>query len=114
MVRDIRPGKDYSSDPYELTEVAGDLFFIAYDDTHESALWTSDGTEAGTLLVEDIAPFGLTFRSTASCSSRATTVNRTGAELWRSDGTSGGTFLVSDIDTGAGGSAPSGDHRPGR
>jgi ELWxxDGT repeat protein len=40
--------------------VAGDrLFLSAFDDEHGFELWQSDGTEAGTRLVQDIAPGNL-------------------------------------------------------
>jgi ELWxxDGT repeat protein len=36
--------------------VGGKLFFTAGDGVHGRELWTSDGTEAGTVLVKDIKP----------------------------------------------------------
>jgi ELWxxDGT repeat protein len=54
------PGSSY---PAKLTDVLGALFFVAYGDLQElpppaigRELWRSDGTDAGTLLVADIAP----------------------------------------------------------
>ena len=42
--------------PRLLTNVNGTLFFTAFDGVNGSELWKSDGTEAGTVLVKDIAP----------------------------------------------------------
>ena len=103
MVTDIRPGLD-GSNPRGLTEVAGTLYFIANDGTHGDQLWRSNGTVAGTFMVKEIAPGGV------SCSRPRTLTNvggilyfaafansRHGCELWKSDGTRGGTVLVKDI-----------------
>jgi ELWxxDGT repeat protein len=48
MVKDIYPER--------LTAVNGALFFSGDDGIHGEELWKSDGTEAGTVLVEDINP----------------------------------------------------------
>ena len=58
MVKNINPG-DYGSQPNNLTNVNGTLFFSAagaYADNsgYDTELWKSDGTEAGTVLVKDI------------------------------------------------------------
>jgi ELWxxDGT repeat protein len=55
MVSDIVPGRA-SSSPAGLTSTGAALFFSAFDVTHGRELWTSDGTAAGTHLVQDIAP----------------------------------------------------------
>ena len=52
---DIVAGSD-SSSPDNLTPVNGWLFFTAYEDTHGTELWSSDGTAGGTALVTDINP----------------------------------------------------------
>jgi ELWxxDGT repeat protein len=67
-------------------------------------LWRSDGTEAGTVLVKDIAagtrssqPQGLTVVETAPGVYRvffAANDGVSGFELWQSDGTETGTVLV--------------------
>jgi ELWxxDGT repeat protein len=102
-------GKGYSfytpnsSNPQQLTNVNGTLFFTA-DDVHGRELWKSDGTSDGTVLVADINPGGSPYDPAPAS---LTNVNGTlffedndgahGLELWRSDGTPGGTFPVSNL-----------------
>jgi ELWxxDGT repeat protein len=111
MVKDIYPGYfggsvyPNSSNPRQLTNVNGTLYFAANDGTHGTELWKSDGTAAGTTLVSDINP-----GNGASYPQNLTNVNgelfftandgTTGAELWKSDGTAGGTTMVEDINPG--------------
>ena len=60
LVKDIYPGNNAygrnSSEPRNLTNFSGTLFFTAYDPLHGWELWKSDGMEAGTVLVKDINP----------------------------------------------------------
>jgi len=91
-----------------LTDVNGTVFFAA-GDADGRALWKSDGTAAGTVLVGDIYP--------PSSPSDLTDVNGTlffvvfapsiGDELWKSDGTTAGTVPVKDINPGSSSSRPS-------
>ena len=53
MVEDINPGSS-DSDPSDLTNVNGELYFAADDGTHGEELWKSDGTPGGTEMVKDI------------------------------------------------------------
>ena len=102
MLRDINLGAADSS-PGELTNVNGMLFFTADDGVNGRELWKSDGTAAGTVLVEDIR-LGA---GNSSLPSQLTNVNGVlfftaddgvnGRELWKSDGTAAGTVLVKDI-----------------
>jgi ELWxxDGT repeat protein len=90
------------------------LFFSARDGVHGRELWTSNGTEAGTVLVKDIRPVGR-----PSDPSSLTSVDgqlfffaddgSRGAELWTSNGTQAGTVLVKDINPGAGNSVGDAD-----
>jgi ELWxxDGT repeat protein len=121
LVKDIYPGgwSDYSggyfhynSYPSNLTNVNGRLFFSATDDTHGRELWKSDGSAAGTVIVKDIFPGGVTgdyggYFPNSSSPSNLTSVNGTlfftafdatnGQELWKSNGTGAGTALVKNI-----------------
>ena len=78
------------------------LFFYADDGLNGQELWKSDGTDAGTVMVNDINS-----GSSASSPFQLTAVGNTlffyaddgtnGIELWKSDGTTLGTVLVKDI-----------------
>jgi uncharacterized protein (TIGR03437 family) len=82
----------------------GMVYFAADDGNNGPALWKSDGTESGTVLVKDVDPSsnggagilgqlnGLLYLAADDG------VN--GPGLWRSDGTDAGTTLVLDITPG--------------
>jgi ELWxxDGT repeat protein len=110
VVKDINPGIA-SSNPQNLADVGGTLYFWGSELIHGGELWKSDGTEAGTVLVKDIYP-----GNGGSAPANLTDVNGTlfftaldpthGVELWKSDGTEAGTVLVKDINPGGGDSSP--------
>ncbi|MFL6194017.1 MAG: ELWxxDGT repeat protein [Thermoanaerobaculia bacterium] len=116
LVKDIVAGAVSSNpgDPVEGTFAAspgGPLFFVADDLLHGQELWTSDGSEAGTVLVKDISAVapGSQPRRLTMAGSRVFFVADDGAhgrELWVSDGTAAGTHLVKDIAPGAESSNP--------
>ena len=101
-----------SSSPTLLTPVGTTLFFSATSGTIGAELWKSDGTAAGTVLVEDI---NLT-ASTGSSLANLTNFNGmlffsandgvNGQELWKSDGTAAGTVLVLDVNPGSVSASP--------
>ena len=84
--------------PEHLTEFDGKLFFTA-SDAYGEALWRSDGTKAGTVLIkrvgkDDDYPYG--HSNIVAVGDRLFfTTDGDGSEgLWRSDGTRSGTVLV--------------------
>jgi ELWxxDGT repeat protein len=109
-VKDIRPGSA-GSDPYDLTNVNGVLYFVANDGIHGAELWKSNGTATGTIMVKDIntgaggsQPINLTKGGGILYFSAYEEVH--GYELWKSDGTGTGTIMLKDIQAGNGGSIP--------
>ncbi|MBL8829008.1 MAG: S8 family serine peptidase, partial [Planctomycetaceae bacterium] len=91
-----------NSDPSNMVMLGNVAIYTAYHPDYGVELWRSDGTSAGTFLLNDIRPGG----RTSTVSSLTVVGNQaffsaitspTGAELWATDGTLGGTRLVSDI-----------------
>ena len=131
LVKDINPGFDDSeyiyakigksrrlenprplgSNPYDITEFNGKLYFSADDGTNGRELWVSDGTEAGTQLLADINPTVDEFSSNSSSYPTnfiefqdrlffSASNGEQGDELWVTDGTTEGTQLFKDINPG--------------
>jgi ELWxxDGT repeat protein len=53
MAKDLDPGL-IGSNPQNLTNVNGTLYFTANDGAHGVGLWKSDGTAAGTVLIPGV------------------------------------------------------------
>jgi len=101
----------FSGDEFAYTN--GRLFFSHNDPTIGAEPWVSDGTAAGTHLIEDIYPQSADSGSTpdefVQFSGRlvfAADDGISGRELWVTDGTSAGTTLLADINPGAAASNP--------
>lgn len=100
----------HDSAPHDLVVFAGALYFIAAHGSGE-ALFRSDATSAGTVLVDDLVLDGQ-----PSFARALTVVERqlffvvfnetTGSELWVSQGAAASTHLVLDLRPGFLGSAP--------
>lgn len=100
LVKDIKPSLTYiaSSDPKNLIDVNGTLFFTADDGVHGKELWKSDGSVAGTFMVKDFRPNS----NGASLMSNFTNVDGRlvfvyDGVLWMSDGTEAGTHEIRDL-----------------
>ena len=104
LLRDIAvPRPNYpgavDSDPGDFTAAAGRVFFTASEGVHGVELWTTDGTEAGTRLVEDFNPGDLGSVPgflTPFGHDLAFTIFAPGG-LWRSDATESGTSRISAV-----------------
>ena len=86
LVRDIAPGPE-SSNPTELTNIDGTLYFAA-SDSRGNEPWHSDGTAAGTTLVQDIAPlssYPTAFIGGSGLVFFSATNNGTSRQLWAYD-----------------------------
>ena len=110
LVKDIVPGAGSSNteNNYNLFSNGSYLLFAANTTAAGNELWKSDGTSAGTILLEDIN----TGHSGADSSNpdnfmvlnnivlfTATDATH-GNEIWRTDGSPAGTVLVKDINAG--------------
>ena len=110
MVKDINPGSN-ASDPSRFLNVSGTLFFVAFESTHGFELWRSDGTAAGTVLVDDIrpGPVGSTISGLTNVSGTlffAADDGVHGKQLWESNGVAAGTVMVADISPAGKSSSP--------
>ena len=94
-------------EPANLTNINGELYFSMNDGVHGQELWKSDGTVAGTVLVDDIAPGGGGNNAPGSDPYDLTAFNgdvyfiandgTDGDQIWKSDGTAGGTVMLTNF-----------------
>ena len=105
MVKDINPGKEWSS-LYPLAVVGRTFYFGASDGVHGFELWRSDGTGKGTTMVKDMNPGpgdggpGWSTAFGGSLYFAAWDGTEGGRGLWRTDGTAAGTSLVKHLSGG--------------
>jgi ELWxxDGT repeat protein len=95
MVKDLNPGPG-GSGPSEMVELAGRLLLTAHDGRAD-ALWRTDGTAAGTAILEGagLNPCNAEGLSGPTADANGTLYFIAGdQEMWRSDGTSEGTVRV--------------------
>ena len=109
LLQQVLFGKRYSihqaivTIPESLTALENTLFFTGYDSTNGWALWKSDGTAVGTVLVKDTDTWGI-FNGPESLTAVGKTLFFRGYDtingwaLWKSDGTTAGTVMVKDLD----------------
>ena len=107
LVKDINPGTG-SSFPDALRVVGSTLYFSASVGASSNALWKSDGTPGGTVMLKDTNPT-LAPREFAAIGTNVffeSCEAATGCELWKTDGTAAGTALVKDINPGNADASP--------
>src|SRR5207244_409723 len=94
FVKSIPPDPGGIFRSFSLTTAGATLFFSAANGAGNRALWKSDGTEAGTIMVKDVTPDHLT----SADGILFFTAGEIGQEsVWRSDGTEAGTLPITDI-----------------
>ncbi|WP_147468345.1 hypothetical protein [Corallococcus interemptor] len=108
------PGTRLDKEPRPdlLTDVAGTLYFVVQEEDQRIALWKSDGTDSGTVVVKAFGPTnailgGLRIGGMTPLGSRLffhLYEPWLGWELWVSDGTAEGTRPVVDLNPGSEGS----------
>ena len=93
MVKDIVAGWQ-SSSPKNLMKYRDTLYFQA-----AGQIWTSDGTEAGTVRMDAAAGYSYVNNLTNVNGTLFFSANSSpyGEELWKSDGTAAGTSMVKDL-----------------
>jgi ELWxxDGT repeat protein len=94
----------------QFVPLGGLVLFNVADGVHGTELWKTDGTEAGTALVQDICPGACSagiFFSMQPLGSEIFFSADDGAhgnELWKTDGTGAGTVMVKELRPGLAGS----------
>ncbi len=123
MLKDINPGPGSSypvfllkRNSWELAVLGGKAFFFADNGVDGKELWVTDGTAAGTQLLKDINPGGVSGFDDTETDLSTVILNgklyftaataTTGSELWVTDGTSAGTNLLKDLNPGVASSVP--------
>ncbi len=93
-----------SSNPSNLTNIGGTLYFIANDTRNSIQLWKSDGTADGTIMLSDVDYIqnSLSFSPSNFTNVDGTIyffANDSSAyqSLWKTDGTPAGTVMVADF-----------------
>lgn len=107
---DRTPGSPLAKEPRpeRLTDVAGTLYFVVQEEDQSIALWKSDGTAAGTVVVKAFGPTnkvlgGLRIADMTPMGSLLyfhLFEPTLGWELWVTDGTTEGTRPVVDMEPG--------------
>ncbi len=117
-VKEINPATtgldaDVNSNPNNFYVYNNKLYFTATDGTNGTEPWVTDGTNANTIMLNNIDaagnsnPSGFT-QFGGFVYFRADDNAANGTEIWRTDGTTTNTVLVKDINPGASNGSPSG------
>src|SRR5689334_8565408 len=113
LVKDLNTTRSggASSQPAEFTGYKGRVYFSAYTPATGYEVWSTDGTEAGTIQVSNITATNAirpgAFRVVGG-NLLFNAVDSHGEELWMTDGTPEGTRLMADVNAGSPSSSPGG------
>lgn len=95
---------DHSSNPGPFLRAGSLLFFTAVDDESGRELWRTDGTTAGTTLVQDIRPGTASSNPTLGAAVGSTFIfvadDGTGPAIWRTNGAAAGTTRLDALARG--------------
>ena len=114
LLKDIFPGvftggmaggTPRSGDPNNFTLINGVVYFAASSSDEAHEVWKTDGTVAGTVLVENIYPGIAGYVLNNFVNFNGTLIftiysGASGSELWKSNGTAAGTTLIKAIPGG--------------
>jgi ELWxxDGT repeat protein len=104
MVKDIKSNNSFPNGDYitKFAAIGSTVYFVLETEEEGSEIWMSDGTEMGTVILDDINsgsegsnPKYLTVLGSDLFFSADDGTD--GIELWKSDGTEGNSTLVKDI-----------------
>jgi ELWxxDGT repeat protein len=114
LVKDLNATRSggASSRPEDFTGYKGRVYFSAYTPSADYEVWSTDGTEAGTIQVSNLPAVSnptrpRTFRVVGG-NLVFNASDSHGEELWVTDGTREGTRLMADVNAGTRSSFPSG------
>ena len=103
LVANINPGP-VPSQPQAMTNVSGNVFFVALDSTNGWQLWRSNGTSTGTFLVRQIGSGAFTARPRYLTNVNGTLFfvanDGTGDKIWRSNGDASSTQRLDSLTSG--------------
>ncbi|HEX3147588.1 MAG TPA: ELWxxDGT repeat protein [Gemmataceae bacterium] len=118
-IKDFHPPTNYpggvSNSPFDLTPAAGGvMYFTGVDGTDGRALWKTDGTPEGTVMVKDVDPDDVLSRigqltavgDKVYFTRQVVTSTFYQYELWVSDGSTAGTNRLLLIDLAGNGASP--------
>ncbi len=98
LVHDFRPDSPFGSNAQGLTVFNGEVWLTAYHETADTAVWRTNGTDAGTHLVLEGSAFG--FTPVGQKLFFGHSEPGTGDELWVHDAETNTTYMVMDIRPG--------------